>query len=1681
MGTPGLAHAAPPPTQLPTTGQVVSGQATVGQSGAVMQIRQTSDRAVIDWQSFNVGAAATVNFIQPSTRSVVLNRVLDGNPSQIFGHISATGQVFLINPGGVIFGPTAQVDVGGIVASTLNLDNQDFMAGRYRFEGSSSKAIINQGHLNASGDQGKGGTIALIGARITNDGDLSAPQGNVLLGAGSKVTLDLGSPLKLQVDQGALDALIENGGAIRADGGQIYLSARATGELAGTVIHHTGLAQAQTLATGEKGEIYLLGGMQNNRIVLGGTLDASAPKGGDGGSIETSAAQVSLQDGHVVTTRASSGKTGNWLIDPNDYTIAASGGNITGAQLARDLASSNVTISTATQGSSGGNGDIHVNDAVSWSANKLTLHAERDINVNATLDASGSAALAFEYGETGRYNVATDARIYLSTPTAFTWKKGETGATHNLVLDNGHLRFGNGNEESLGADGQLKQPFYYDGAWYKLTFGARPLEIAVASGGEGGSAWNYNGQVLSTVAGTFFPALSNPRIDISGYREGYGTIVASSTLTFSTGQTARLENSYQLDATANYLKTTTQLTSLTGNALTNVRLWTGTGDDYVKNSDGPAKTKGNIVDGAFVQLSAQDQASNALRITESNDPNAAAVLFYSTTSGVDMVHDHCCSFNNVVNKNPQASPISAAGDGSYALFKRFPDLASGQSASMTWYYAAAPLTQLSAAVTQVSQAAAASASIPVYLRLNPGSSLYGETPQFTYSLFDASTNGQLVSNAIASGTVSWLGAPGAGSAAGTYSITYGGGITLGNTSYTLSAGSAIPWIVNPRPLGLTVSKTYDGNPAFTAGFILSGLVNGDAAPTVTGSASLNSRDVGSYTGFASSTLALSNSNYTLAGGSVEAAITPRPVTVSADAQSKTYGNADPALTYRVTAGNLVGSDTLSGALSRASGENVGRYSIDASQLHNPNYQVTAQDGTLTIDPRPVTVSADPQSKTYGNADPALTYRVTAGNLVGADTLSGALSRASGENVGRYSIDASQLRNPNYQVTAQEGTLTIDPRPVTVSADAQSKTYGNTDPALTYRVTAGNLVGSDTLSGALSRASGENVGRYSIDASQLRNPNYQITAQDGTLTIKPNPSNIPTTPATASPDTGNPRPSGQPDLQAPIADNTAAATTDSTASRTSPDSSGRALATSGTDKPSDNGTPGQPSSLNGSNPVGEAVSTAPTSSPTATTAPATTKNSTTSEPEGGSMASTTTTAATISTGMASVDSPSTSIDRLAESRIATALQSGMTHAAAEQAAQAFSGALVQQLSQGASMETALTRAEQAFQAEASLPAPRTAADAAARSFASGSQDVAKQLDALAQAQSPAGAAAFDQALSSALARGIGFDAAVAKARDAARQADSAARSNASPQAALAGGAMEANPVLGKTSTTFQRTLSALLGQGIPLAQAIDRARQADALVGTDAPADASRPATGLASGATAVLADRPADGVFDKALSAALARGEAVETALARALEIERAEQAALKAEARNPESAFARNGALLPNNGTEFDRALGNAMALGASPAQALLSANRAAAAPPPPQNAATALASGHGVERLLLSASQSRTFRTALSNALARGMPVERALALAKRAEAENAFRYTVPAAMMQKLTRQPGPLKISTADGQSLPSWLTFDPAQRQFVAAEIPDGVLPLKIRVLAGNRYLDLTISDQPGAR
>ena len=550
LGHAGLALAQVAPGALPSGGQVMVGSGQLQLSPNLLVIQQNSNRLGLDWQSFNIGSGATVEFRQPGAGSVALNRVVGNSGSEIYGQLKANGQVFLTNPNGVLFAPGSKVDVGGLVASTLDLSQQDFADGRYVFNATGAQGrVVNQGSLNASA----GGYLALFGHRVDNQGDISVDAGSVVLASGRAATVSIsGSGLiSAVVSSGTLPGSVDNSGRITADGGIVTLSAKSAQDIAASLVNNSGIVRANTLVE-KAGEIWITG----DHVAQTGTLQAAAPNGGDGGRImvigdmkhgragvsgtidtssasakggfvETSAATVNIADGARVVTHAAGGQPGMWLIDPNDFTIAASGGNISGVTLSTNLGGSPVTIATANQGTAGGNGDIFVNDAVSWSANLLTLSAERNIAINGAMTGSGTAKLALEYGQgavaagnSSGYSVNVPVTLPTGTvnDARFSTKLGSNGAitTFAVITDLAGLQAIDGNATALATN-------YAVGA---------TIDASASAAANGGLGFNPIGNEAATAAST-----TN---SFSGQFDGLGNTISGLTIARPTSLTVGL-------------------------------------------------------------------------------------------------------------------------------------------------------------------------------------------------------------------------------------------------------------------------------------------------------------------------------------------------------------------------------------------------------------------------------------------------------------------------------------------------------------------------------------------------------------------------------------------------------------------------------------------------------------------------------------------------------------------------------------------------------------------------------------------------------------------------------------------------------------------------------------------------------------------------------------------------------------------------------------------------------------------------------------------------------------------------------------------------------------------------------------------------------------------------------------
>ena len=501
LGASGLAHAqaqsvAPPPVHaLPKGGQVVAGQAQLKTAGSTLTVDQASQRAVINWQSFNIGSGARVDFVQPNASSVALNRVLGSDPSAIFGQLTATGQVFLVNPNGVLFGAGARVDVGGLVATTMSLSDSDFLAGQYHFTDGAGQ-VRNEGSLTAR----DGGYIALLAPEVRNDGVVSATLGTVALEAGRAVTLQTDGVFSVAVDQGALDALVDNGHLVKADGGRVFMSAVSSGALQSAVIRNDGVIEARG-ARDVGGVIRLEADSVSSTGTLdvsssggaGGQVDVRAQAGGNGSlSISGSVLATGTQGGRVVLTGDTVRLVG--------ATVDASGTNGGGTiAVGGGRHGADASVADAQDTSVDAASQLRADALRSGNGGQVTVWSDQHTAVNGQITARGGAA-----GGDGGF-VETSGKATLDLAGASVDASARKGADGQWLLDPSDITIDHSSSGALSAgtfnpgssstigDGQINAA---------LNGGTDvTIETRAGSGGSGNITVNANVAISNTSGG----------------------------------------------------------------------------------------------------------------------------------------------------------------------------------------------------------------------------------------------------------------------------------------------------------------------------------------------------------------------------------------------------------------------------------------------------------------------------------------------------------------------------------------------------------------------------------------------------------------------------------------------------------------------------------------------------------------------------------------------------------------------------------------------------------------------------------------------------------------------------------------------------------------------------------------------------------------------------------------------------------------------------------------------------------------------------------------------------------------------------------------------------------------------------------------------------------------------------
>ena len=1057
---------APLAQAAPTGGQVVSGAGSISQSANITTVKQNSRNLALNWQSFNIAPQETVNFLQPSASAIAVNRIFDANGSKILGRLNANGQVWLLNPNGILFGQGAEVNVGGLVASTLDINDADLGGSAITFSGNGTGRIINQGTID-------GHYVALIGNTVGNRGTITANLGAVALGAGNAVALTFSGLdlVKMQVDRSLLNSQAENGGLIQADGGYVIMTAGAKDALLASVVNNTGIIEARTVDN-RNGTITLLGGVTAGTANVGGTLDASAPNSGDGGFIETSAAHVKIADGTGISTVAPAGRSGNWLIDPYDFTIAATGGDITGAALGAALGTGAVTIQTAAgsvactgatcgAGNAAGNGDIFVNDAVSWSSHLLTLSAYRNIAIKANLNGSGTASLALEYGQgavnagnTSTYTLRNGAQVSLPAGSNFSAKLGSDGATnaYTVITSLG--------TSASSSDGTLQGMVGALGGNYALG-----ANIAASTT----NTWN---------AGAGFTPVGTSVSNFTGIFDGLGHTVTGLTISragtdyqglfgYTTGT---LRNVGLVNSSISGLNGVGALAGLSGGAI------------LYSYADGGSVTGANNAVGGLAGGGAGSISYSYANVSVSGGNTAtgglagvAGVVSNSYATGsVHGVTDSVGGLLGQANGNISNSYATGAVSGSASHIGGLVGQVGAITTSNSYWNKASTGQNASAAGTGVDTTALmqtqatftgfdftatpvwsiyaghtypllASFLTPLTVTANNASATYSGAAQTG----SGGVSYSVTPNANLLGTVSYSGG---GTNVGSYTITPSG-LYSNQKGYNINYANGT-LTINPGTIAVTVSgtavadKIYDGTTTAT----LTGGVPSVSGVTLTQAGTFAQPNAGNgiaVTANDSISGSTGNPNYVYAliqPTGLVAAITPAPLTVTGlSGTNRTYnGSTVDALTGTASLSGLINGQSLTlgntagGTLASA---NAGSEPVttaitiaDGTGLAS-NYVLTQPTLDATISPATLTYVAAPASFLNGQTPAGLTGTVTgfvtgetlAGSTTGSPAWSTTATAASPP--GQYAVGGGGLSATNYvfaQATGNDAALTLKP-------------------------------------------------------------------------------------------------------------------------------------------------------------------------------------------------------------------------------------------------------------------------------------------------------------------------------------------------------------------------------------------------------------------------------------------------------------------------------------------------------------------------------------------------------------------------------------------------------------------------------------------------------------------------------
>ena len=1126
---------------LPSGGHVQSGDALIDITGTNMLIHQSSQKAAIDWKSFDVGRDASIHFNQPNSAASTLNRITGVDPSQIMGRIRAPGQVFISNGNGVYFGRSASVDVGSLVATTMNIDLEDFMNGQLRFlQGDEFGEVVNEGELRAKFE----GFVALLAPEVRNQGLIFARKGTVALASGEIVELELDPHGKLsgiRVTASVWDALVENKNAIVAEDGLVILSAQAVRSLRGGLIRSTGSIQATgikkiggriVLTAGEDGRIEQAGLLnvsslhgkggsiilEGEEIVMGtdSVIDATGSIGGgevliggdwQGGANKDlrvfddpdaiiQAEKVFMAEGARIEASASSegdgGKVVLWsdVLNPNSFTtvlgkIYAKGGAEMGnggmvETSGRILNINQAKVSTiATAGSTGlwllDPGNINITDSGTTDTDSLPsfpVGSDTDIHPTSVVNALGSSNVIIQTGS-GSYNLTISSAISYSGSNNLTLEAGQDVLINSAVdIGSGDLTITSGGNLTVSAD--------LNSATFAATVsGDVAINNAINSGSgtltvDADNDLTVGANLTTSNTGNSAIVLTAGKNDAAGTSSG-GQVMISGSPTISTGGSGR--TTFLTGSVSDSTGLTTLVGSGTGRfryhsdeTTTNYTTALSTGK-YAIYREQPTTT--------ITPSSTTITYGDSTPTISASDLQNGDILTSSIDSATYTDHGGGTSYLDVTGANDDDGVFQSAG---YALTENLAalgyDVTNTQTITVNQKQVSLTATKTYDGTNDLDGSHVTINNLVT----NEAIGYTGATVNNKHVMADSSYR-YIDAITLSDGTIQ---SPADNAGSATKSQNYKlPTLNRSNAPVTTNAATLSVSVNNSSHAspssGLT--KTYDGfdsaSDDFSPDYTFTGLVSGDTSAELSFSdANYNSANVADASSLTISGITINNisgsidsypTDYVLESTTetVAGSISEASLSATANTSFKFLGESDPSGFSSVAYTGFVNNEsasvlTGSTTLSRTSGETAGDYTLtpDVSGVSAANYTISAVNGVFTIVPaNELMVALSNASTTYGDATP--TYAITSISYYdGASTQT--------VDAADYSIDGSN------QATVSDGTNNII-------------------------FTLGPPSGNDASSGNLK------VGTYKLEASGITDNSAVFSstvAVNGTHTVAP---------------------------------------------------------------------------------------------------------------------------------------------------------------------------------------------------------------------------------------------------------------------------------------------------------------------------------------------------------------------------------------------------------------------------------------------------------------------------------------------------------------------------------------------------------------------------------------------------